>query len=91
MFRASILILLILAGFTSISLAQEMVNPEIKLFGGIYDIPEATVKPLKDLDYKIIIDLNSGSESPEKLNPALNNVARMINLHVIGSASAENI
>ena len=68
-----------------------MVNPEIKLFGGIYDIPEATVKPLKDLDYKIIIDLNSGSESSEKLNPALNNVARMINLHVIGGASAENI
>ncbi len=91
MFRASVLILLILASFTSTSHAQEMVNPEIKSFGGIYDIPEATVKPLKDLDYKIIIDLNSGSESPEKLNPALNNVARMINLHVSGGASAENI
>ena len=91
MLRTIILILLILTWFASTSLAQEMVNPEIKTFGGIYDIPEATMRPSADLDYKVIIDLYSGAKSPDKLNPALNNVARMINLHAIGGASVENM
>ncbi len=71
----------------TISNAQDMVNPVIKSFGGIYDIPEATVLPNPDLEYKVVIDLYSGSASPDKLNPALNNVARMINLHAIGGAT----
>ena len=91
MLRANVLILLILSWFSSASLAQEMVNPVIKTFGGIYDIPEATMRPSSDLDYKVIIDLYSGSESPDKLNPALNNVARMINLHAIGGADVEKM
>ena len=61
-----------------------MQNPVIKNYGGIYAIPEATVLPDQDLDYKVVIDLLGGVDSPEKLNPALNNVARMINLHAIG-------
>ncbi len=69
--------------------AQEMVNPVIKKFGGIYDIPEATVRPGPDQVYRVVIDLYSGAESPEKLNPALNNVARMINLHAVGGATKE--
>ena len=71
----------------SISKAQEMVNPVIKSYGGIYDIPKATVRPGPDQKYQVVIDLYSGSESPDKLNPALNNVARMINLHAVGGAT----
>ncbi len=91
MLRTSVLILLILTWFTSASPAQEMVNPEIKTYGSIYDIPEATIRPGADLEYKIIIDLYSGATSPDKLNPALNNVARMINLHAIGGASTKKM
>ncbi len=49
------------------------------------------MKPSADIDYKVVIDLYSGSASPDKLNPALNNVARMINLHAIGGASVDKI
>ena len=64
-----------------------MVYPVIKSFGGIYDIPEATVRPISDQDYQVVIDLYSGTSSADQLNPALNNVARMINLHAVGGAT----
>jgi len=91
MLKANALILIILTWFGSASFAQEMVNPVIKAYGGIYNIPEATMRPSAELDYKIVIDLYSGTESPDKLNLALNNVARMINLHAIGGASVEKM
>ena len=77
--------LIMLTGALS-AMAQDMKNPVIKNYGGIYSIPEATVLPDPDLKYNVVIDLYSGAASPEKLNPALNNVARMINLHAIGGA-----
>lgn len=87
MLKTNFLIISILAGSFSFSWAQDMKYPVIDKFGGIYDIPEATVRPGRDQKYQVIIDLYSGSESPDKLNPALNNVARMINLHAIGGAT----
>jgi len=70
---------------------QEEQNPVIKDFGTIWDIPQATVTGDKNLDYNIVIDLNSGPDSPEKLNPALNNVARMLNLHAVAGVDTENM
>jgi intracellular sulfur oxidation DsrE/DsrF family protein len=70
---------------------QEKLNPVIKDFGGIWDIPQATVKADHKADYKIVIDVNSGPDSPDKLNPALNNVARMLNLHVVSGANPDKI
>ncbi len=87
MSKSKILILHVLLWSLSPLLAQDMANPVIENYGGIYDIPEATVRPSSDLEYKVVIDLYSGSASPDKLNPALNNVARMINLHAIGGAT----
>jgi len=77
-------IFLMVAGLQLV--AQEKQNPVIKNHGGIYAIPQATVLPEEQLDYKVVIDLYSGADSPEQINPALNNVARMINLHAIGGA-----
>ena len=81
---------LLLMGFLTLSIsawAQDMVNPVIQKYGGIYHIPEATVRPSDELTYKVVIDLYSGTESASKLNSALNNVARMINLHAVGGAT----
>jgi len=71
--------------------AQDKVFPVVKSFGGIYEIPSATVVPDADQEYKIVIDVNSGPSLPHELNPALNNVARMINLHSVGGVPADQI
>lgn len=87
MSKTTILITYIFILIISPTWAQEKVNPAIENFGGIYDVPEATVRPSSELKYKIVVELYSGSKSADKLNPALNNVARMINLHAVGGAT----
>ena len=59
-------------------------------FGVINSIPNAQELPDKDLDYKIVIDVIAGGKSSE-LNPGLNNIARVLNLHAEGGVSKENI
>ena len=63
----------------AIGYSQKLVNPIIKNYGGIYDLPDAEEKIDPSLDYKIIIDVARASEKPEDVNWALNNVARLLN------------
>lgn len=77
-----LIFLLSLLAFPSWS--QTPQNPVIKSTGTIHDIPYATVTPDPNLEYNIVIDVATGTEYPEQLNPSLDNVARLINLHVVG-------
>ena len=52
--------------------AQTRVFPVIKNYGGIFDVPDAVEKPDPNLDYKIVVELTSGSEKPGELNSSLN-------------------
>ncbi|MTB49784.1 DsrE family protein [Lewinella sp. W8] len=88
--RTYFLLAISLLAFTSL-LGQERVNPVIKDFGGIYPIPEATVKPDPGLRYKIVVDVFSGAPTPDTLGAGLNNVARMLNLHAVGGVPPEQM
>lgn len=77
--------------FAITSYAQNRVNPVIKSFGGIYAIPEATLTPDPNQEYKIVIDVYGGAEDKGIIDPSLNNVARMLNLHAVGGVPAENM
>ena len=74
-----------------ISHSQERVNPVIKGYGGIYEIPDATVKPDPEQDYKIVIDVYGGTKDKAELDRSLNNVARMLNLHAVGGVPKEKM
>ena len=80
-------VIFFLSLFWSVGLSQARVNPVVEGFGGIYPIEEADITPNAKLDYKIVIDVKSASEDPAALNPALNNVARLMNLHIEGGAN----
>ena len=71
--------------------AQEMVNPVIKNYGGIRNAPHAVEKPDPDMQYKVVIDVATGEDDKSDLSYALNNVARLINLHVMGGLPKENL
>lgn len=71
--------------------AQEKVAPVIKNFGRIYAIPEATVRPDPNQDYKIVIDVYGGASDKSEIDRSLNNVARMLNLHAVGGVPAEKM
>lgn len=72
------------------SVGQSPSNPAIKEFGTIYDMKDV-VKPDPVMEYKIVIDLKAPVSDPKQINPGLNNVARMLNLHMTGGIPKENI
>ncbi len=67
------------------------VNPIIKNFGGIFEIPYAEEKPDPNQKYQIVIEVEKQSDKPDTINWALNNVARLLNLHASGGVPAKNI
>lgn len=71
--------------------AQTPQNPIIKSAGTINDIPFATVKADPALDYNIVIDVMLGATSPDQVNPALDNVARLLNLHAVAGVPVEKM
>ena len=70
--------------------AQTPSNLLIADYGTISDL-ENVNDPDPKLSYKIVIDLKAPSPDPGSINPGLNNIARMLNLHAAGGISAENI
>jgi len=76
---------------TTFLLGQNRLNPIIADYGGIFDIPNAVENPDPHLKYNIVIDVATGSDDPKQMNDALNNVARMINLHAVGGVPKENL
>ncbi len=71
--------------------AQQRMNPIIANYGGVFEIPFAVEKPDPNLQYNIVIEIASGSENPKQINDALNNVARLLNLHAVGGVPKESL
>jgi intracellular sulfur oxidation DsrE/DsrF family protein len=71
--------------------AQTPQNPIIKSTGTINDIPFATVKADPSLDYNIVIDIMTSAAQPDKVNPSLDNVARLLNLHAVAGVPADKM
>lgn len=88
--RLSFLLFLVLTISLQPLLAQEAQFPIVKGFGGIYEIPDA-VNPDSEMNYNIVVDLKTLQRDKESINPGLNNVARMINLHGLGGVTSENL
>jgi intracellular sulfur oxidation DsrE/DsrF family protein len=82
---------LIMTSCFAFSQEQQRVNPIIKKFGGIFEIPYAEEKPDPSLFYKITVEVQDMRNKPEEVNWALNNSARLINLHVMGGVPFDHL
>ncbi|MFM7853958.1 MAG: DsrE family protein [Flammeovirgaceae bacterium] len=71
--------------------SQVRVFPAVQRYGGIFEIPYAVEKPDPTMKYNIVVEVERESEAPDSLNWALNNVARLVNLHVVGGVPKENL
>ncbi len=71
--------------------SQTRVNPVIKSYGGIFEVPYADEKPDPTMDYNIIIEVEHAIDHPDSINWALNNVARLLNVHVMGGVKPEKL
>jgi intracellular sulfur oxidation DsrE/DsrF family protein len=75
--------------FSGSLLAQQKVNPAVPSFGGIYPIPEATVRPDSMMRYRIVVDVRTGADAAGQPSAGLSNVARMLNLHHVGGVTKD--
>jgi intracellular sulfur oxidation DsrE/DsrF family protein len=58
------------------------VTPTIQGFGRIHELPSAAYQPDRHVTYKIVFALTRGPKEPGEVNPALDRVARSVNLYV---------
>ena len=87
-------LLLTFLAFIQFAVSAQMparVNPVIKTQGGVFEIPYAEEKPDPSIRYKIVIEVERQSEKPDTINWALNNVARLLNLHAIGGVPSKSM
>jgi intracellular sulfur oxidation DsrE/DsrF family protein len=57
-------------------------TPTIQGYGPMHVLPDAAFQPQADHTYKIVFALTQGSKTPDAVNPALDHVARTVNLYV---------
>jgi intracellular sulfur oxidation DsrE/DsrF family protein len=87
--KISLLLFLLPAFCTAI--AQTKVNPVIRSYGTVFQIPGADHKPDPSLRYKILVELTENGSKPDSLNEYLEALATLINLHAAEGVSKENI
>ncbi|MBL0882842.1 MAG: DsrE family protein [Chitinophagaceae bacterium] len=73
------------------SFSQDKVNPIIKDFGPVYEIPDAIEKPDPKMNYKLLVDLVMGSSKPDTINLGIEAACTLLNLHGVGGVPKENI
>ena len=57
------------------------VTPAIEGYGQIHPLPKAAYRPDPSKNYRIVFAMTTASKSPQELNPALERVARTVNLY----------
>ncbi len=72
------------------SAPQRKLGPIVPSFGGVFEVPDATLLPPKDQDLKLRFDVNVGAEAGE-LNMNFDTVARYLNQHALASVPRERL
>lgn len=85
-----ILLLVVISTAISTS-AQTKVNPIIKSYGTVFQVPDAAHKPDPALEYKIVVELTENAAKPDSLNEYLEAIATLINLHAAEGVAKEKI
>jgi len=65
-------------------------GPIIPSFGGVFDVPDATLRPPTNVDLKLRFDVNVGPE-PGELNQSFDTVARYLNQHARAGVPRERL
>jgi intracellular sulfur oxidation DsrE/DsrF family protein len=90
-FTSAFYLTLTLLFCSQMSFSQTAQFPIVKDFGGIYEIKDAVERPDPSLEYKIIVDLSTGADSPEEISRWVDNIARLMNLHGLAGVPKDRL
>src|SRR4051794_29106494 len=74
-----------------VTYAQNKVNPVIKKFGTITEVPFSVENPDPKMDYKIVVEVSSDNTKPETVHEFFDKVASVVNLHALGGVPAARL
>ncbi len=57
-------------------------GPAIEKYGATFEVPGAVLVPSPEVEYKVKFDVASAAGDASAVNPALDTVARFVNMHV---------
>jgi len=83
--------LLLVISLAALAQFPKKVNPVIKSQGGVFEVPFAVEKPDPALTYNLVLEIERPSDKPDTINWALNNVARLLNLHAVGGVPSSRM
>ena len=70
---------------------QTKVNPVIKNYGTITEVPFADEMPDPKLDYKILVEVTSDNMHPEMVHEYFDKAAAVVNLHALAGVPANRL
>lgn len=71
--------------------AQTRVNPVIKNYGTVTEVPFADELPDPKMDYKVLVEVASDNTHPEQVHEMFDKVAAVANLHALGGIPAKKL
>lgn len=71
--------------------AQAKVNPVVKKFGTVTEVPFSVENPDPKLDYKVVVEVSSDNSKPENVHEFFEKVGAVVNLHALGGVSSRNL
>lgn len=66
-------------------------TPTIEHYGKIHDLPNGAFKPQPGHVYKVVFALTQAPAQPDKVDPALDHVARTVNLYVASGVPLDKL
>jgi len=87
MHRIAVLVVLVAAAFAAVAVgaADESAfssAPAIEGYGKIHPLPKGAYQPNAHATYKVVFAMTAASKTPQDINPAIERVARAVNLYV---------
>ncbi len=71
--------------------AQTKVNPVIKNYGTVTEVPYADELPDPSMNYKVLVEITSDNTRPEQVHEMFDKVAAVVNLHALGGIPAKKL
>ncbi len=78
-------------GLVCFANAQTKVNPLIKHFGTVTEVPFSIENPDKKIDYKVVVEVSADNAKPEMIHEFFEKVAAVVNLHILGGVAEKKL
>jgi intracellular sulfur oxidation DsrE/DsrF family protein len=65
--------------------------PAIPGYGKVWPYPDAAMRPSPNRNYQVLFDITKAADAPDKVNPGLDHVARLVNLFALSGVPGERL